>query len=254
MLRIAISIIASVLLVSCGDFSKTKKEKGDVSKSVAYETALRYFDGRVPGPGQYMLQQCGGTIRDWPNYRGLDVRRCEYRNLGHRGIVYVLSAGPTDIAEWIANACIKVGARQQEKCALALSKNSWTGNNAQFAVAGIVIESEKVLGGRPGVPVSFEFRDGVTVTTVLGYNATRRQLSDREMEASARAAIRKSHNYARIAHIHRDTARDNGVSRTHTAGQNWLVYTRNDYKRALRTGHSQLFNALAQSMMNKEFR
>ena len=117
----------------------------------------------------------------------------------------------------------------------------------------IVIEGEDVLGGRKGVPVSFEFRHGVTVRTAEKLNGARRQLTDHEMEASTRSRVEKVFNWARPAHIHRNTAKSNGLSSTQTKGFAWAETSREDYLIALRTGRSKLFDALALALKQKNF-
>ena len=223
-----------------------------VTKNAAFLEAEGYLSSRIQN-GRYMEQSCGAEIYDWPKYEGFPVRRCSYTSLGHRGIVYLLNPSAKQVATWIAKACQNSGTKQLRKCGKALVRNVWHGNNAQFPVAGIVIEGEDVLGGRKGVPVSFEFRHGVTVRTAEKLNGARRQLTDHEMEASTRSRVEKVFNWARPAHIHRNTAKSNGLSSTQTKGFAWAETSREDYLIALRTGRSKLFDALALALKQKNF-
>lgn len=252
--NIMVSVCLSVLtlLSACGQTVSNSDVNRNFSDSAAFIEAESYLAPLI-ARGRYMEQSCGAEIYDWPEYEGFAVRRCSYSHLGHRGIVYLLNSDAKKIAAWIAHACHVSGSRQLGKCGKALARNAWKGNNTQFAVAGIVIEGEDVLGGQEGVPVSFEFRHGVTVRTAKRLNGSRRQLSDQEMEASARSSLVKVFNWARIAHIHKVTARANGMSVKQTTGIAWAETSRKDYLAALQTGQSELFNALALSMRSAHF-
>lgn len=197
-----------------------------------------------------MEKNCDPPRFDFPNYAGFPVQECAYENLGLSARVVMLNAPAEKLASWTVSACTKFSANKIEACSLQVAKRIWEQSNGQFVVAGIVIEEASVIGGTSNEGMNFEFRDGVTVKSVLELNGSSRQLTDRELEGSLVATVLNTKVYARPAGTTREQyvaaggSIEVGKSDPHSARNlQWLEAVRAEYKTAWTTDNNLLIDA-----------
>jgi hypothetical protein len=129
-----------------------------------------WYAARVGGPGQYMRNGCAPTS-ELAAWAGLPVERCAYSSevIKHKPVStvgYFLFPSATQLANWTVNACRDAGTLDMETCTGQLMMRVWTASNAQFPVAGYVVEpAMSKEWAHPNEPYCYLFRDGVTVTT-----------------------------------------------------------------------------------------
>lgn len=130
-----------------------------------------WFDGRSGSAnGQYMRKGCTQTDGKLPGWRGFPVERCDYthavNNIEVSTTGYFLFPPGAMLAKWIVNACRDAKQADIRLCTGRLSSKIWTASNAQFPVAGYVIEpAQDESWSRSSDPYCYLFRNGVTVAT-----------------------------------------------------------------------------------------
>ena len=134
-----------------------------------------WFDARIDGTdrhGQYMRQMCKKTEGRIPGWRDFPVERCDYTH-AINGIEvsttgYFLFPTGEMLSKWVLNACKDAKQTDLALCTGRLTAKIWSASNAQFAVAGYVVEpAQEKKWTRSDEPFCYLFRDGVTIATRL---------------------------------------------------------------------------------------
>jgi len=134
---------------------------------------------------RYMEQHCepvGSGAHDWdPDHNwdsfSSDIIRCTYTRKGKhdkqtkQGEVVMLNAKPEQLARWVVSACVAVTGKADASCTDFLLNQINGASNAQFVIAGLVLEDQlpvvKLPSGKKksgnGKYEIYSFRDGVTV-------------------------------------------------------------------------------------------
>jgi hypothetical protein len=224
---------------------------GDLAAAIAEAKAK--YQKLIDGGGRYLEGKCEMAETDYRGYEGLPVKECTYTELGLQGRVYLLNPDAGQLAKWTVNACSKFTAPRQASCVKAVMRQVWSQSNAQFPVAGIVIEPQSVIGGSPKIGVNFEFRDGVTVRTQMNLTGTTRQLTAREMEGTLAATVEAAKVYARPIGATREMYKaaggslDVGASSPPAARKlEWLKASADAHKSAWNDPHHFMFDAWAE--------
>ncbi len=248
----------------------------DIQNSEAYRAAIKLIGDKLE-PGARYLDKCidgsGEVSQTYPGYEGFPVRRCIYERGGYKAFVYTLHPDRTQMATWIANACASLPASKQSDCARyiwwGLQTNIdygriWGSNNAQYPVAGYVLEK----GDESGCPKKdayyyLQFRDGVTVSTTSAGRmcveapANKKSLDLASQQAEASAPVKDVYFVSRVAAITpRDYQRANCdvVPRTHVfhSGRGeyhpteaWLALSKKANLDGIRSGKNPFVDAVA---------
>ncbi|SCM79566.1 conserved exported hypothetical protein [uncultured Pleomorphomonas sp.] len=179
----------------------------DIEGSVAYKAALSAVGAKLEPGSRYTdncLQGSGTISKEYKGYEGYPVKRCVYVQGELTGLNYTMHPSKEQLSRWIAYACIRTGTKKQADCGTTLFNELWDNNNAQFNVAGNVIEKGKAANcDEPSILYNIEFRDGVTVKlaseTFICLKGAR---SIAQQEADAVGIIEKYRNWARVAALH----------------------------------------------------
>lgn len=136
-------------------------------QGAAYQAAIAAIGSKMD-PGARYLDACidgsGAVVLNYPGYDGRPVRACIYKQGNMKGLAYTLHPTKEQLATWIQSACDTVPHADGAACGKALFSAVWTSNNAQFPVAGNVIEDGAAAGcDRPETYYNINFRDGVAV-------------------------------------------------------------------------------------------
>ncbi|SDA69534.1 hypothetical protein [Mesorhizobium qingshengii] len=122
--------------------------------------------------GQYMRQGCrDANLEQLPDWKGLPVKVCTYTDTQFpknpvKATAYLLFPSADQLASWIVNACVDAGRDDLTTCTGRLASRLWMASNAQFPVAGYVVEPAQDKKWKyPNESYCFLFRDGVSVTT-----------------------------------------------------------------------------------------
>ena len=148
--------------------------------------------------GRYMEQMCRDSTYD--GWTGYPVQVCDYtvrdKKLGPISArVVLLDPTPSQLARWTVSACIEVRGTADAECTAAVLDRIISQSNAQFPVAGLVLEDQHVAGNYEVYP----FRDGVTVR-VDGITNMRQVIPTATMNEIALSAPPKATGlYARVA-------------------------------------------------------
>ena len=232
----------------------------------AYKAAVNAI-GSALDPGRRTMDRCiagsGQIITDFPAYEGLPVKRCIYTEGGLTGLAYTLHPTKDQLAGWIGQACAQLPQAPQSDCGRKLFKVIWLSNNAQFVVAGNVIEDGKGSGcSSDSRRFNIQFRDGVTVGMPVANGhqmcwpqprSIPQQEKDRQETNTlayfvARVSTLDLATYERFtgAHVDRTTVRHprRGL---HPAAE-WLRLSGADYRNAFCTGRSEFLKLVARSI------
>jgi hypothetical protein len=231
--------------------------------SAAYAVAEALFAAGIGRGGQYMKSGGICSAATWPGYEGLPVERCVYQSMGRTSAFYLLAPTAEQLASWTAAACSQDGVADSEGCARRIYANIWNANNAQFPVAGVVIEPASVLcardsvevcgrtlsctdGEAAGVAMNFVFRDGVTARTAsmasTAQEAYCEDLTEEAIEAIAQEPATRALRWARVANVCRGQYRAGGGS-ADVEGLAFLDASRTSMRRAYETGRYDLLDA-----------
>lgn len=271
MLRLLILMIGTVL---SGPLA-AQPAPVDITQSPAYAKAIALIGSKLD-PGRRYLDRCidgsGETRTDFPGYEGLPVKRCIYLEGGFRGLVYTLHPSKEQMAEWIARACDFVPAARQPDCARFLwwgdgtaidYTRIWGSNNAQFPVAGNVIENGAASGcGSAALYFNLQFRDGVTVATstagrmcvpMPGGSSQPLDVQESESKAPLQAVFRvvrvpalRPPTYERVTCAKVPTAYNPAQGKS-LPTEAWLKIARDNHIEAMRTGRNTLLDMVAKA-------
>jgi hypothetical protein len=218
----------------------------------AIVSAQARYQALIDAGGRYLEGDCQPPDLAFPGYLGFPVRECFYKSLGLSGRVYLLDPDARQLARWTVSACASFATARQKPCIRAVIKQIWSQSNAQFPVAGVVIEPQSIIGGSNGVGVNFEFRDGVTVKTAMQLNGTTKQLSARELEGVIGSEVLSSKIYGRPIGATREIYKaaggqlDVGASSPSSARKlTWLKAVADAHKVAWNSDHHFMIDAWA---------
>lgn len=233
----------------------------------AFQAALAAIGSRMD-PGARYLDNCidgsGATVYDLPNYVGRPVRACIYQEGGLKGFVYTLHPTKVQLATWIQAACDLVPHVDGETCAKGLFNAIWLSNNAQFPVAGNVIEDGAAAGCTDAKTYyNINFRDGVAVK--LDTEANFCLEGQRDLDKQKSEASQSDVRYYFVARVAALTLagyeKETGlkVPKTHVIHSKngphptgaWADASRTAYLQALDTGRYNFLDAKAKGMFPK---
>ena len=193
-----------------------------------FDTIRNRFTALFASGGQYMAQQCVDVDTadpalksllqpyvDHPNAANFKLKDCTYTSGGMNGRVIMVNADADQLARWTIAACKSTQNGATTRCLTAVVNDLWCPSNAQFPVAGTVVEPASNCNQGSGMAL-FAFHDGVTVRiksfkppngrTCVKHQLTTSQLASVLAEPPLRAA-----NYARVANAHRTLILNSGV-------------------------------------------
>jgi len=98
-----------------------------------------------------------------PDWKDLPVQACTYTDTQFEEDLLFPTA--KQLASWVVSACVDAGRKDLTTCTGRLTSRLWYASNAQFPVAGYVVEPAQGDWKYPNDPYCLLFRDGVTVTT-----------------------------------------------------------------------------------------
>jgi hypothetical protein len=276
--------VAAIGLILAVTAVHAQPAPADITQSNAYKEAVRLI-GPLLDPGQRYTDNCidgsGTTQTDFPGYPGQAVKRCIYAEGNFKGLVYTLHPSKEQMATWMANACAFLPPNRQATCARRLwgadwqfvdgkwktVVTDWTGiwgsNNAQYAVAGNVIEKGKDSYCTPGSAYfNIQFRDGVTVATqtagkmcvpMPGGQSQPISLQEAESKAPLQAVFRvvrvpaiQPATYERVTCSKVPVAYNPAQSKT-LPTEAWLKIARDNHIEAMRTGRNKLLDMVAKA-------
>ena len=155
-------LIACLLIIS----SATGANAAGSDRANALNAVEAFFAQKIRSGGQYMRNGCGPAA-DYGAWK--DVQRCDYTTTQMKVTVsttaYVIFPDAQRIANWVVNAC-EHAQKKVWSCSGRLSDRIWNASNAQFPVAGYVVEKPQDKSWKhQDRPYCMLFKDGVTVAT-----------------------------------------------------------------------------------------
>ena len=194
-----------------------------------FDTIRDKFKTLLASGGQYMAQQCVDVDTadpalksvlqpyvDHPNAANFKLKDCTYTSQGMKGRVIMVNADADQLARWTIAACKSTQNGATKRCLTAVMNDLWCPSNAQFPIAGTVVEPASMCNQGSGMAL-IAFQHGVTVRmksfkppngrTCVKYQLTTNQLASVLAESPLRAA-----NYARVANAHRTLILNSGVA------------------------------------------
>lgn len=164
------------------------------------DPGVRYMDSCIDGSGAIDMA--------YGDYEGYPVKRCIYERGGLKALAYTLNPTAAQTAAWVAFACIRANAPDQAACARRLfwpsepgAEGIFNSNNAQFPVAGSVVERGDEAGCiKSSTYYHLEFRHGVTVQ-LAGESTVclEGERSIEKQEIDRGATVARYRNVARIS-------------------------------------------------------
>ena len=194
--------------------------------------------------GRYMEQGCAPAAPAPAGWTGFPVQRCAYRSMGVNAVVYLLDAPAEKLAAWTLTACADAGAQDMAGCAKIVARQIAEASNAQFPVAGYVIEPASSGGGQGEAAVCYLFRDGVTVRTASSKSAPGAGAC--QPDSANDEPLTKAMTFARIS----STTREMYLAAGGTGpvdGLNWPAAARRAYQAAWSSDRNLLISAWARS-------
>ena len=240
-LSIALAMVgATVISTSCLAQNRSCAPQGttwsaeafNLAADQGYKDALKLWQQRIPGRRELegaSDADCKAAMHDVAGYEGFPVLQCNYKSDGGDekkawpalpGIARTLNPSVDQLAAWTVTACRDNGhsaGEQLKSCLSKIVKGIWGANNAQFPLAGVVIErrcdvSGQECNGTPKLdplrqPLLMTFRDGVTVASpVLNGGTPGSALSDDDYTKlfTEAASGLKAKKRARVANATRE--------------------------------------------------
>lgn len=226
-----ILVLAAISFVTGGKITKPPAPAiaiSDPQADPSFEAIRNRFKSLLAGGGQYMVQQCADAdttdpalqpvlkpYLDHPNAANLKLRDCNYTNNGLKGRVLMVNADADQLARWTISACQATEQKTTAQCLTAVVNDLWCPSNAQFPIAGTVVEPADMCGQGSGSAL-IAFRDGVTVVMKSfhppsGRTCVKQQLTPNQLANVLAESPLRSAFYARVANAHRDLLLESGV-------------------------------------------
>lgn len=196
-----------------------------VQDDPSFDAIRNTFSNLLASGGQYMVvPQCvdvdptNPALRpvlkpylEHPSAANLKLRDCKYTSAGLSGRVLMVNADADQLARWTISACKATNQKTRPLCLTAVVNDLWCPSNAQFPIAGTVVEPAENCGKGLGSAL-IAFRDGVTVRLKsFGSTCVKQQLTPDQLASVLAEPPVKSAFFARIANAHRDLIRASGV-------------------------------------------
>jgi hypothetical protein len=193
-----------------------------------FDTIRDRFTTLLAGGGQYMVQQCvdvdpaDPTLKsvlqpylDHPNAAHFKLKDCTYTSEGMKGRVIMVNADADQLARWTIAACKSTQNGATTRCLTAVVNDLWCPSNAQFPVAGTVVEEADNCGQGPGIAL-IAFQHGVTVKIKSfkppnGRTCVKQQLTTTQLASVLAEPPLRAANYARVSNAHRSVILASGV-------------------------------------------
>jgi hypothetical protein len=178
--------------------------------------------------GQYMAQQCVDVdpadpalksvlqpYLDHPNAANFKLKDCTYTSEGMKGRVIMVNADADQLARWAIAACKSTQNGATTRCLTAVVNDLWCPSNAQFPVAGTVVEEASNCNQGSGMAL-IAFQHGVTVRIKSfkppnGSTCVKQQLTTSQLAAVLAESPLRAMNYARVSNAHRTVILASGV-------------------------------------------
>lgn len=166
-------------------------------------------------PGKRYLDNCidgSGTITTtFPNYEGIEIKRCIYEQGGLKALVYTYMPSKIQFATWVTNACSQVKVEKRVACINFFSDRGansaiYGSNGVQFPVLGNVIEDRE--GGNCSLGHNYYnifFKDGITIQLIDNPMCIPGNISIENQEQLMRRGISKFYFVSRISAINDET-------------------------------------------------
>jgi hypothetical protein len=241
--------LLTALLLSTGAWA-ADTDRADVLRAVE-----RFFTPRIGSSGQYMRNGCEAPA-DYGAWK--NVQRCDYTTTQMKITVsttaYLIFPDAQRIAKWVVNAC-ETAKKNLWSCAGRLSDRIWNASNAQFPVAGYVVEKPQDKSWKyQDRPYCMLFKDGVTVATSTW--ETQAHVNNQCGPLSELSKpIEKAFVYARIASTTRDNYVAAGgiepVGTEDARSPEWAIVAGNAFREALSSDSNFLLYAVVAGGFSK---
>jgi hypothetical protein len=196
-----------------------------------FDTIRDRFKTLLAGGGQYMAQHCVDVDTaaadpalksllqpyiDHPNAANFKLKDCTYTSETMNGRVIMVNADADQLARWTIAACKSTQNGVTSRCLTAVVNDLWCPSNAQFPVAGTVVEPAENCNQGSG-PALIAFQHGVTVRMKSlkppnGTTCVKQQLSTSQLASVLTESPLKAANFARVANLHRTLIQASGVA------------------------------------------
>lgn len=208
------------------------------------------YQRSIDAHGRYMEHDCKDVAPSDPALaaviapysalaaKGVRIVDCRYPFAQRSARVIMANVDAPQLARWTLSACTDNKVGDLNRCLAVTSHNIWCGSNAQFAIAGAVVEEAKNCRAQPGPQALIPFRDGVTVRIAgdaAPYCSTQPYSPQQEL-ASITGKVGAVKKIGRVAMVTREMYRQAGgkvdVSATapDASGKNpWLDVVREGY-------------------------
>jgi hypothetical protein len=209
-------VVARLLLVGAALISLPASlgAQGEAaSEAILLQRLRTWFDARIDGThshGQYMRKGCTSTNGKTPGWGGFPVERCDYTHTLNEIEVsttgYFLFPPGDMLSKWVLNACKDGKQADLTLCTGRLASKIWNASNAQFPVAGYVIEpAQEKKWKRSNEPYCYLFRNGVTVATLQHWKESQAHVENKCGTDDANAEnVLRALKYARLSSTSRE--------------------------------------------------
>ncbi|HEX6650823.1 MAG TPA: hypothetical protein VF075_14830 [Pyrinomonadaceae bacterium] len=207
----------------------TKVRPSAAQADPTFDAIRNRFKTLLASGGQYMVQQCVDVdtsdpalkpvlqpYLDHANAANLKLKDCTYTSEGMKGRVIMVNADADQLARWAIAACKSTQNGATTRCLTAVVNDLWCSSNAQFPVAGTVVEPASNCGQGSGSAL-IAFQHGVTVRiksfkpNANGSTCVKQQLNATQLAAVLAEPPLRAASLARVSNAHRTVILASGV-------------------------------------------